>query len=392
MNGFENSVISLLKSGICGEKAEINPDVDLRETFAFCKMQKLLPLIDKGIKNSGIEISEKLLQAIEQPLLSYFVIDQAQTSAFAAISEAFEKNCIKYMPLKGTVIKQLYPESYLRPMGDIDILVDLSMEKTIAEIMSSLGFRFLKESAHELIYSNGMVMVELHKCLIPPYNKDYYAYFGDGWTRANSKTGNTYLHTMSDDDNFIYMFVHFAKHYRDGGIGIIHMVDFYVYRLAFNLNEEYIRTELKKLKLLDFYDNIISTLNVWFFDGGQTQITDFITRRMFSNGEFGTKETQAVAGTIKEAAGENKKATPAGNFWRTVFPSAEKMQYSYPVLKKHKCLLPVMWCARGIKILFFKNDRLSAKLNEMKLSTKEGIASYQKELDYVGLSFNFKEK
>ncbi len=94
--------------------------------------------------------------------------------------------------------------------------------------MNRLGYLPGVESNHEYVWDKkNMLHVELHKMLIPSYNKDYYAYFGDGWRLAKKYDGSEFK--MSDEDTFVYIFTHFAKHYRDAGIGIRHITDIYVY-------------------------------------------------------------------------------------------------------------------------------------------------------------------
>ena len=106
--------------------------------------------------------------------------------------------------------------------------------------MQKLGYAEKVESNHEYIWHKAGSYIELHKRLIPTYNKDYYSYFGDGWRLAKLKDGTRF--SMTDEDQMVYLFTHYAKHYRDAGIGIRHIVDLWVYRNNKpNLNEEYIK-------------------------------------------------------------------------------------------------------------------------------------------------------
>jgi len=50
--------------------------------------------------------------------------------------------------------------------------------------MADLGYEELYESDHELVWNHDLMRIELHKRLIPSYNKDYYQYYGDGWQLA----------------------------------------------------------------------------------------------------------------------------------------------------------------------------------------------------------------
>ena len=384
----EQSIISLVRSALDNSVAEVPSDIDWKNIFKIGISQKLAPLIFRGVSNSGIELPSGLQEKLDKLLLNYFAIDSRQQRAISEISKAFEASQIDYMPVKGILLKQLYPSTDSRPMGDGDILIRMEQKDKAIDVMRSLGYEFDKESAHEFVCVKPGICIELHKCLIPPYNKDYYAYFGDGWQLAE-KASDTTLYRMCDDDHFIYMFTHFAKHYRDGGISALHIVDFWIYTQNKSLNFEYIRSELAKLELERFFDNIMNTMRVWFGVAESTEMTDFITARIFDNGAWGTDETKLKADSVKASkSGKNASEKMTLNL---VFPSAEKLQYRFPILKKHKYLLPVMWVVRWFDVLLFKRYKIHDRMDEVKNVNEEFVSSYQKELDYVGLDFNFKE-
>ena len=159
--------------------------------------------------------------------------------------------------------------------------------------MKKLGYRESEESDHELNWESDALYMELHKRLVPTYDEDYYAYFGDGWDRARKKDGCCY--EMSTEDEYIFLFTHFAKHFRDGGIGCRHVVDLWVYlRSHPALDEGYVRGELEKLRLVDFYDNILALLGLWFADGPGDEKAELITEFIFDSGSWGGAESKLL--------------------------------------------------------------------------------------------------
>lgn len=235
--------------------------------------------------------------------------------------------------------------------------------------------------------------IELHKRLIPSYNKDYYEYFGYGWQLAIESENGTTEFKMSDEDQMIFLFTHFAKHYRNSGIGIRHIVDLWVYQQnKTKLNEDYIERELKKLQLNDFYVNILKTLEVWFGDGQDNDKTDLITQIIFNSGVYGTHETRVLSNAYKKTiSGENVKNVRITAFLKTAFLPYKFMADKYPVLKKIPILLPIMWVVRFFDILIFKRDKIKTQINDFETSSAERITDYGQALNYVGLDFNFKE-
>ena len=112
-------------------------------------------------------------------------------------------------------------------------------------------------------------------------------------------------------------------------------------------------------------------------------------REKEANGSWGTKESKLKAKGAKAA--KHGKGADIKMAINLVFPSADSLQYRFPVLEKHKYLLPVMWVVRWFDVLLFKRGKLYERMEEVKHVDDELVSSYQKELDYVGLDFNYKE-
>ena len=164
------------------------------------------------------------------------------------------------MLLKGSVLKNLYPKTDMRVMGDIDILIRLEQYEFIRQIMRDLGYEEIAESDNELVwYRPPLIRVELHKALFPTTHNDYFTYFEHVWELVNKNQVNNVSYSFNNEDHLIYLFTHFADHYRNGGIGIKHMVDLYVFISKHSsLEVSYIKAELTKLHLYVFYENILS--------------------------------------------------------------------------------------------------------------------------------------
>lgn len=387
---MERAVIALVRSAIDGSRADISENVLPSELLQYGKRYKLIPLLYYGAVNSGIDLGETCA-SFENALLANIVLDQQQQHALADLQKAFDAHAIEHMPLKGVLLKCLYPKTEMRPMGDNDILIRMEQREAAHAVMLGQGYAFAKESAHELVYNKGKIRVELHKCLIPPYNKDYFAYYGDGWKLAKRSNGSQTRYEMCDEDQLVYLFTHFAKHYRDGGIGVLHMVDFFVFLRAKTIDHAYVRAELVKLELANFYDNIMATVDAWFSDGPESEMTDFITHRMFANGDWGTETARAMAEAVKTSKATSVKGIGGKRVLHVLFPRREQLQYRYPILKKHPYFLPMVWIARGGEVLLFKRDRLHSRAQTLRRTTAENVSAYQSELNYVGLDFNFKE-
>lgn len=384
MKKIQNDIIKLIKSSLTGEPEDVSEDIDIGEVLNIATRHGIYAVIYYGALECGIDSKCSEMPALFAYTCKCISRNANQEHAMSGLFNEFDKNGIEYMPLKGCIIKSLYPKSEMRIMSDADILIKPHQYSSIRAIMQRLGYNESGESDHELKWKKPGLFVELHNKLIPSYNKDYFAYYGDGWRLATVRNGTRY--SMNDDDQMIYLFTHFAKHYRDAGIGLKHMIDLWVYKKGKTLNEKYISSELKKLRLYEFYNNIFATLDVWFENKPSTQITDFITDYIFDCGAAGSKENYYISDILKNS--EFSDVEHNGKLKMIlyyIFFPYEKMCMKYPVLIKHRCLLPLMWIVRGVTALFKHKS-----YNDITGISQEQISNRLHGLNYVGLDFNFK--
>lgn len=393
MNVQQKGIIALIKSAFDNCPYSLPEGFSIGQAAKEALRHKVIGLVYYGAVYCGIDKKTEPMRGLFNYLIPTMNVTEKQHFTVNQIFAAFEENGIDYMPLKGTELQPYYPSRELRVMGDADILIRMEQYEKIKPIMQQLGFAFEYESDHELVWKNKNLFLELHKRLIPSYNRDYAAYYGDGWRLGHPEKEGSHRYVMTNEDQMIYLFTHFAKHYRDGGVGIRHVLDLYVFSKAHpDMDQAYMGRELKKLRLLEFYNNVCTTLKVWFENAPETEITDMITNVIFRSGAFGLAEDRVAAGGLREM-GEGKSANEmrSRRLRNLLFLPYDAMCETYPVLKKWKILLPVMWLVRAFKVVFFKRSQLKSRQKTMKMLSNDRLISYERSLKAVGLSFNFKE-
>lgn len=392
MQTLQRGVIDLVKACLIQEKAHIGSDFDWAAAYHIGCSHNIVPMLNYGIIQSNSQLPTELRLRFRMDTLKSVVVDQKQLYEVKQIERKFQEHAIDYLPLKGMILKQRYPHTEVRTMSDADILIREEQYEKIRSVMQELGFTEILESNHELVLEKaGCLYLELHKRLIPSYNKDYYAYYSDGWKLTHKVDGSRC--EMRGEDEFIYLFTHYAKHYRDGGVGIRQVADLFVYmRTSPGLDFQYIEVELDKLGLLDFYCNTRETLRVWFEDGENSAMTDFITDTIFSSGAFGTNEKHVLSSGVKDAVCVNPKHVQWQRRIKLIFPPAVVMMSVYPILKKCKIMLPLVWVHRWLWVLLYRRENIRRNYENVKLLTAEKIIKHQAELNYVGLKFNFGEE
>lgn len=388
----QQGIIAIIKSALSGQKYDLPEGFNFEKAVAYAIRSQITGMVYHGAVNCNISPDSVCMQKLFSNVCVTVSVDEQQLYELSKVKKAFDESGIKYMLMKGVLLKPLYPKSYMRTMSDLDILIDENQYSVIESIMESLCYHRGIESDHELPWKKNNVYIELHKRLISTHNKDFYSYFGEGWDFASPLVEQPNRYEMSKEDVFIYLFTHLVKHYRSGGIGIKHMTDLWVYLRAYpNINMNYIKASLSSMMLLDFYNNVISTLEVWFNDAPQTEITDLITHVIFKSGAFGFYEDHLAALVIRDFKTEKRKHSRFREIRELVFPPYKKMRSKYKVLKKAPLLLPCLWIYRGCVALKPSSQKIKGFKDNINVIATDKVAIYHQSLKKVGLDFNFKE-
>lgn len=202
---------------------------------------------------------------------------------------------------------------------------------------------------------------------------------------ARLEQGTRYA--MDTEDTFLFLFTHFAKHYSTAGIGCRHVVDLWVYLRAHpEMDQARIRQAMERMKLWKFYQNILKTTVVWFEGAEPDEMTDFITKWIFSNGSWGSAVNAALSRGVRDM-GKSGNAVQSWvlYIWRYIFPKRIYMQERYTVLKKAPWLLPVMWCVRFADKLMSVRTLWSKHSKKLKILTREKLETRKHMMEYVGL-------
>ena len=392
MDSQQLGIITIIKSALTGEKYTLLNDFDFAEAAKIARKHQIIALFYYGALNCGISNDLPEMQNLFMLTCNLISLSERQNFEINKLFCVFEENKIDYMPLKGTLLKKIYPKSEMRIMSDADILIRTEQHDAIRPLMLELGYEEKVESNHEFVWKKNNIIFELHKRLIPSYNKDYYNYYGDGW-RLGVPTDNSTLYTMSSEDEMIYIFTHYAKHYRDAGVGIKHILDLWVYKINNpNLNDNYILAELKKLQLDLFYKNTMDTLEVWFNNGTPTDQTELITKVIFDSGVYGTHKAHILSAAVKTTKNlGTAKKTRFTRILHTIFLPYSSLKKRYSILEKAPVLLPIMWVVRWFEAIFIRKGSVKSNQQRLKILSVENINDYQSALNFVGLDFNFKE-
>lgn len=388
MNQNQKGIILLMKSAILQQPQTLPEGFALDQIIGLVRKHHMTALIYDGALRCGISPGEKSMQQLFRLYYAALLKSEGQQREISRICEAFSREGIDYMLLKGSGMKELYPKPELRYMGDADILIRMEQYEKIISVMESLGFTFCHENDHELKWKSDALKVELHKRLISTEERDMYTYYGNGWRLAVPQGGSAY--GMKTEDEWVYLFTHFAKHYRGGGVGCRYVVDLWVWRRAHpDMDEAYIRRALSAMGLDAFYAHTLRLLDYWFSEGPGDETLDIITEFIFTSGSWGNEDVLVLSQAVR-----NAKRVGLGfggrllYLWHTAFPGITTLRSRYRVLYKAPWLLPVVWLVRLVQKVFFDRRSMQKQGHHMDLLTQENIRLRQEMLELVGLDYH----
>lgn len=271
-----------------------------------------------------------------------------------AIIAEFEKEKIKYIPLKGIIIKDYYPKKGMREFTDNDMLIEEKDIPAATKIMEKRGYTscYNEDFSDCPFHKAPIFNFELHKALFSkklPIAK----YFKDPWKKAVKDENNNYGYHMTNEDFYIHVIAHFYKHFvESSGAGLRYFADFYYLQQSFIKNQavdiKYINKELAKIGIAEFCSKTIN-MTEGLFAGDEELLTGETFNYILASGIHGTKE-QAIANKIKNK-GKFK-------YWLSrLFPSKGYMVNINPIIRKAPVLMPFFWIVRLVKAPFTKSGR-----------------------------------
>lgn len=301
------------------------------------------------------------LQEKPQAIRKNLMLDMEREKILARL----EKMGCWYMPLKGVFLQQLYPRAGMRQMSDNDILIDPAFRMAVAEYMRSNGYEAetVGKYIHDEFLKEPVYNFEMHVALIPKEHSgpraDYYKQIMD---KLIKDPGNRYGYHFTDEDFYIYMTAHAAKHYESSGNGIRSLMDTFVYlrQKGANLDRGYIDRELNALDLYDYERTIVSLANKLFGTGeALSQEDEALFLYHISAGTYGNWST-LVDNRLKKVAGDGNKIT----LWVKVkyilyrlFPPVEFYEDYAPLAYRYRILIPFAAVYRIISRAVFSAPR-----------------------------------
>ena len=301
---------------------------------------------------------------------------------YEAVKLLFEKNNIRYMPLKGAVLCSLYPKPYMREMSDIDILVDKENLETIRKLMQDNGFKY-SQSVYpdpDVFTKAAGVSFEVHNTLVT-LNKQtgFDEFFADPWSMAEC---DGLCYRLTPENEYIYILVHMYGHFHLGGSGVRGILDLYLYRKNNNIDFEVVQDAFEKCGIKQFADNIHMLMEVWFEGKPGNKLTDELGEFIMTSGTYGTRERYNMRvydsnRSTLENVGKIAK--------REIFLSKDKIVSRYP-WAENSLLLPAAYTHRIYRILKNKGSTAVHWVKALAKTDRKAALEFQRKMKRFGVA------
>lgn len=353
---------------------------DLSIIYRIAKAHDVTHIVASALFNNKLlNQDEELGQKYNIELLKALSRDERMTFELEQACNILEEAKIPFLPLKGAVIRELYPKTWLRTSCDIDIYVEeANVDLAIDYFCKNYGYKYLYLSDYDkVVISPSGFHIEIHYVLRGIDNAEI-RMLKDVPPLCSLVKGWRYRMQMELESLYAYCIAHAHKHFMLSGCGIRSFVDIMLFEARFNINKDKLGDILQDKNLYNFYQGCKQLVNVWFYNGEHNELTRKMGGFVINSGVYGD-EKNAILLKYSRLNG-NKIKQLFKRFWIDY----SSLSWLYPILRKHKWLTPFFQVIRWFKI--FKPKKFKKALDETKVLkelTKEDGAEIQSMLNQL---------
>lgn len=361
----------MIKSALNKKQPEEKPaDVKFEEIYNLACFHHVANIAYYSIERLKEPPSSILLSQWKEIRDKAIVRDVIQNNEKDRIIHTLSNASISVLPLKGSVLKKMYPSSDMRISADIDILIRKEDQKKVKDIMINLGYsvEHFNNGNHDVYHKPPIMNIEIHTSLFAE-SSPYYKYYNNTiWKKVRSNKTGSFIFEMDWNDFYIYMIVHLAKHFYGSGTGIRSIVDIYIFLKQHkkDLDYQYLLDELKYLDLDEFCTKIENLAEGWFSNEkvqvGNSNIQNYI----LSSGAYGTARNR-IKNKLDELTPQkgNIKSAKIIYTLQRAFLNKNEMKCVYPILKRSMLFLPFCWMHRLIKAVILKQNKIKEEIKAL---------------------------
>lgn len=370
MNEIQSYIIKNLNYSLRGKKMDIplNTNINWNEVIEECRQHQISSLVYSGISKESLKnIDKNTLDKWKRETFMSGVYQINHIKQVSNVLSTLNTNNIPVIVLKGLVVRDLYPKSELRTMGDADILVHENDLDNVVNILQEEGYIEHGRNAFHIEFSRGNSHIEVHWTLANEEMFDGIVEFKDEtWERAiDVNVGESKSLSMCDEDLLLYCCIHMAKHFINSGFGIRQVCDvlLLVEKRGQHIDWDSFVNRTKRSGVYKFTMSIFAICNKLFeisipdelkegFVEFNDKYLDELIDLIWANGVHGKKNKADIRVKQLMKVEDNKKDSWIRRIKVMYFPTGEGLAERYSYAKKNKTLLPIAWIHRILNAIF----------------------------------------
>lgn len=353
-NSTEKYLITLLR---CAIESRPAPEADSAEPSEVLKLAQYHSVANLAYYAAeALDLPVALRKEWSELRDREIMHDIRQMTEFSLLCDALDKGGIRFLPLKGAILKELYPQSDYRSMSDIDILIDPENAKKVRELMLSLGYETesLEYGIHDVYTKKPSVSIEIHRALFADDGREFVPIFKDIWSHCDA---DGCFYRLQPDYFLAFLLAHGMKHYQLGGTGVRTFLDLHIYRQRHpGLDTDAVCALFKESGSEKLCGDFLALAEMWFGNGEETPELRKMAEYVLRGGTYGTLENQVEY--------ELQSKSKAKYILSKLFPTMSHLKQQYPVLRKAPYLVPFVWIYRLVTKPF-----VNWKLHKVKMKT-----------------------
>ena len=362
---MNNDMIALLSSAL-GDSWEGSREPDFAACIPLTQAHGLSGMLYYALPQIPLELhpDKEIRDFLKKAAYISAARDAIQDRELRELGEAFFRESLAVLPLKGYEIKKLYPKPEMRHMSDTDLLIDPMQAEAVRRCLEKLGYRTDRydNGSTDIYTSPSGLRYEVHRSVKEEgFHEPARCFLKKLLSYAVPDETDGGLLRLPYEEHYAYMLCHFAKHLLYGGIGVRQVMDLHLCRKKWGMNEEKLGALLKELELSAFAVTVERLAMHWFGGGPADPVIEELGEYIIDSGIFGNEEQRVLDRMLQQKKNRGKLSYI---FYR-LFPNYKTMCFYYPVLRKWAVLLPAMWVWRAFYALIWRRDKLKKEVNTM---------------------------
>lgn len=367
MTKTEERFIEALTAFLRGEKVlwDAVSEAEWGELFQLAIQQKTLPMVVEAVYDCPAAEGKVLLDYGRQETIREVVRQKEKTEGFLALYGYLREKGFHPLVVKGILCRDLYPKKNHRPSLDEDLLIPEAEFAACNRAIRDYGMEPSGSddpTAEEISWRSDEHYIEAHRTLFSTESELFGELNGlfSGVTERETpysvESGRT-VFSMPPREHLLYLLLHAYKHFIHSGFGVRQVCDIglwaktyekeidwdWLYALCEKSGTLYFTAAVFRMAR-DVFQIDVSLSARW--NEVETDPTPMLSD-LLAGGIHGANDLSRLhSSTVTLGAVEASRKAQKHSVLRSVFPSRERLEKTYPELREHPAKLPLVWVKR----------------------------------------------